>query len=260
MRALVALLLLLPASLPAQTFTVGSRVHANASVCARPDTLVVGTGCGTGGVLRVVGDHGTLVRGPAGSSTPFGVSWFVDYDVGQDGWSTAKYLTLDSVVVPPPPPPPPPSVVAVLRIDGFTQGALTLLPQTSHQFQAIATDAAGVVVPVAFAWRASAPAVASVDANGLVTARSAGIGQDTVSATAPNGVRAFFLVNVPFTQPVTPLCGLVVPPPVGCGLKSPTWSLMGIDTANGTYGPWYRLDSLGHPIKVLRVVQRDTTF
>src|SRR5205085_2102232 len=108
MRALVALPLLRPASLPAQTFTVGRRVHADASVCARPDTLVVGTGCGTGGVLRVVGDHGTLVRGPAGSSTPFGVSWFVDYDVGQDGWSTAKYLALDSIITPPPPPPPPP--------------------------------------------------------------------------------------------------------------------------------------------------------
>lgn len=87
-RALLSLLL------TAQTWTVGSRVHANASVCARADTAQ--TTCGT---LRVVGDKGTLVQGPAGGSTVYGVSWYVDYDTPPDGWSTKQYLALDSLAV-----------------------------------------------------------------------------------------------------------------------------------------------------------------
>src|SRR2546423_15708819 len=76
--------------LAAQTFTVGSRVHANAAVCARADTAQ--TTCGT---LRVTGDRGTLVQGPAGSTTRYGTSWYVRYDTPPAGWSTLQYLTLD---------------------------------------------------------------------------------------------------------------------------------------------------------------------
>lgn len=64
----------------------------------------------------------------------------------------------------------------------------------------------------------------------------------------------------PPPPPVSSLvCGAQVPPPVGCGLRAPLWMLLlGASTA-GTFGPWYVLDSLDRPLRVVRVTVKDTT-
>lgn len=70
-----------------------------------------------------------------------------------------------------------------------------------------------------------------------------GIGVDT--ATAPPAV--------------TDRTCQTMPPPVGCGLRAGFWAALGITPVNGTFGPWFILDSLGRPKQVVRVIVRDTT-
>lgn len=242
------LLVAMPAVLPAQTFAVGSRVRS-LLVCARGDTLVTGTGCGTGNVLRPLGDKGTILRGPAGSTTPFGLSWFVHYDTPPDGWSTQLYLALDSTV-------PPPPVPATVQINA---PGLTLYPNGATALHATVRDAAGAILTTPVVWTTSNALVATVDSTGLVTAR--GLGVDTITATA-GLARSRSIVTVEPAPPVPPrpllVCG-VSPPPVGCGMSIGNWSLLGVRPTNQTYGPWFILDSLGYKFKTVRVVVTDTT-
>lgn len=139
MMVLAAVLIIASSQSP---WTIGSRVHSVGSVCARPDTLGAGPApCGTGGTLRVAGSKGTVVRGPAGSTTKWGVSWFVHYDIPPDGWSTAQYLTLDTLFVPPPPPPPPPSTTGFF-VQGFRLDSL-MVPIFPGTYTLMFTDSLG---------------------------------------------------------------------------------------------------------------------
>ena len=251
-RSLVCLCLCLPWELPAQSITVGSRIRVVAAVCARPDTLVSGTGCGTGGTLRTVGDKGTVLRGPAGGSTPFGLSWYVHYDVAPDGWSTAKYLALDSV-----PPPPPVPVATTVTIN---QPVIEQVGQRTPLFATV-RDQFGMVQPFPITWASRRPNIATVDTNAVVTGIAPGI--DTVTATS-GAARAQTLVTILAPAPPPPVagpvgCGVRIPPPVGCGMPEGTWALLGVDTVSRGYGPWFELDSLHRVHKVVRVTVSDTT-
>jgi len=164
-------------------WTVGSRVHTVGLVCARPDTLVTGTGtCGTGGVLRATGDKGTIVRGPAGNSTPFGLSWYIHYDTPPDGWSTQKYLALDSLAGGS-------QVVAKVTL---SLSQMQVFLGTTTKLAATLTNSIGAVVPGTVTWTATG--AASVDTSGRVTATSVGTG--TVTATSQNGVSGSATVTV----------------------------------------------------------------
>lgn len=200
-------LLLLSASLSAQApFTIGARVHVltNSQVCARVDTL--GTGynsvtakCGTNGAMRNPGDKGTITGGPAGSTTMWGISWFVHYDTPPDGWSTQRYLVVDTVITPPPPPPP--ATVASIRLNITGPVAITTIGG-SFQARALAIDSLGNTLSRLITWSSSLPAIASVDTSGLVTAR--GSGSATITASSGGKSNSFVVLSA-MTLPPTPV-------------------------------------------------------
>lgn len=222
MKIVSALLLttLLASAASSQTpWTIGSRVHSVGNVCARPDTLGAGPApCGTGGVLRAPGSLGTLVRGPAGSTTKWGVSWYVHYDIAPDGWSTAQYLALDSLTTPPPPP------------TGILSKQLIVWPSTSIPtvgsrvvLYTIYRDTTGAVSPGIHAtWTSSNSFIATVDSFGGVTAKNPGI--DTIIAIA-NGLSAKSILDVRAWQSIT-------------------LQVLGVPIATGQYD-YYPTDSTG---------------
>jgi uncharacterized protein YjdB len=80
----------------------------------------------------------------------------------------------------PPPPPPPPAPVASVSV---TPDNVTLVPQQTAALQAVPRDASGNALSGrSVTWNSNAPAVASVDATGVVTAATPG--SATVSATS----------------------------------------------------------------------------
>jgi hypothetical protein len=191
----------MPGPLAAQAalpWTVGSRVHANNSVYARTDTLGLGPK-----VLRVAGDKGAILGGPAGSSTTWGTSWLIHYDTPPDGWSTQLYLTLDTLAVPPPPQPPP--VATAVPTLTVVPPALTLTAGVGGGLLwTVATDSGGKVIARSVRWTGTAPLVARVDSSGtpstgaVVTALAAGT--DTVTAT--NGLASARVVVFVTAAPV----------------------------------------------------------
>lgn len=249
------LLLLLPVGLSAQ-FKVGARVHVTQPVCARVDTLTTGAGCGTGNVLRFAGDKGTILRGPAGSSTGFGLSWYVHYDVPPDGWSSARYLIVDTVITPPPPPPPPVTPPSVASLTAAT--SLTLDRGSSTTIIAFVRDSLGnnlLNYPVTFI--SSAPAIATVSPTSNVTAFITAISQGLDTVYESVGGRGYYTL-VTVSPPRTPVC-ITNPPVVGCGMFRNQSLLIGIDTVNKAYGPWFILDSMQLKRKVIHVTVSDTT-
>jgi len=320
----------------ANHWTIGSRVHATASVCARLDTLGSGGGtCGTGGTLRVSGDKGTIAKGPAGGTTAWGMSWYIHYDTPPDGWSTQAYLALDSLAGTKPPSPVVKTLLIVPPLDtlfvgqtvqliataldsmgkpitglavawgtttpltisvssaglvtalapGFGQPSALVSGLTSFaaiiglptgparisvsplsasvpvmglvQARASVFDAKGAPLTSLVIWSAR-NAVATVDQTGLITALAVGV--DTITAASGTVSASLVLTSTP-ALPIPPqptaICGMA-PPPVGCGMLVPNWFLLGIDSANGTKGPWFMLDTLHMKRKTVRVIVTDT--
>lgn len=168
-RILLALLLLQASPLAAQAplpWTIGSRVHANNLVYARTDTLGLGPN-----VLRVAGDKGTILGGPAGGSTVWGVSWLVYYDTPPNGWSTQVYLTLDTLSIP--------KVAPTLTI---VPSGIGMQVGNSTQLYTVATDSFGRVIwPLAVQWGTGKRTVVLVGIGGVV--QGIGRGTDTVFAS-----------------------------------------------------------------------------
>jgi peptidoglycan/xylan/chitin deacetylase (PgdA/CDA1 family)/uncharacterized protein YjdB len=95
--------------------------------------------------------------------------------VSAGGVKAAVSLTVTA----PPPPPPPPAVTAINVIPGD----VSINTGGTRQFSALATDQNGLAMSeVAFTWKSSDPAVATIDANGLATALAAGTTQISASA------------------------------------------------------------------------------
>ena len=75
--------------------------------------------------------------------------------------------TVSLTVTPPPPPPPPPAVTTI----NVMPGNVSINMGGTQQFSALATDQHGPAMSgVVFSWTSSDPAVASIDANGLLPA------------------------------------------------------------------------------------------
>ncbi|HEV8399275.1 MAG TPA: DNA/RNA non-specific endonuclease [Gemmatimonadales bacterium] len=97
-------------------------------------------------------------------------------------------------------PPPPPTVTTVT----VAPAAATIATGGTQTFTATAFDAANApIAGVVFTWSGSAPAIATVNANGVATGVAAG--DADITATAPNGVAgsASLHVNAPSGMPDT---------------------------------------------------------
>jgi DNA/RNA endonuclease G (NUC1) len=97
--------------------------------------------------------------------------------------------------------PPPPPVVAKVTVAPAT-AAITV--GATQQFTATALDASNQpIAGVTFTWSTSAPAVATVSANGLATAVATG--DATITASAPNAIGGTAALHVdPATTPTLP--------------------------------------------------------
>ena len=236
------LLLLLQADTVNRSWTLGSRVHANATVYARVGPGAADPILGT----HVAADKGTLIGGPVGPVADGTVRWNVRYDTPPSGWSTQRWLTLDSLAGAA-------AVVASIQINFLS---LTMYLTIPVRLRATVRDAAGTILAVPVSWSASNPTVTTVNDTGLVTAH--GIGIDTIAAAA-NNVRAYSVVTViPAPPGPTAVCGRTPPPP-GCGMDPSWWASFGVGTTPGTYGPWFILDTLHYKRQTVRVVVTDTT-
>jgi uncharacterized protein YjdB len=108
-----------------------------------------------------------------------------------------------TVTVPPPPPPaePAPTTASV----EVTPAATSIVVGATAPLTATARDAAGAARPGrTFTWQSSAPAVATVDAAGTVTAVSAGSATITATADGVNGTAAVTVTAPPPSTPTTP--------------------------------------------------------
>ena len=239
---MIALLfLLLQADTVNRTWTLGSRVHANATVYARADSTPMGAVLGT----RAVGDKGTLIGGPVGPVADGSVRWNVRYDTPPSGWSTQRWLTLDSLAGAAP-------VAASIQINFLS---LTMYLTIPVRLRATVRDAAGAILTVPVSWSASNPTVTTVNDTGLVTAH--GIGIDTIAAAA-NNLRAFSVATVIPAPALPTIVCRRTPPPPGCGMDPSWWTSLGVGRTAGTYGPWFILDSLGYKRQTVRVMVTDT--
>ena len=242
---MIALLLLLTqADTVNRSWTLGSRVHANATVYARVGPGAADSILGT----HVAADKGTLVGGPVGPVADGTVRWNVRYDTPPSGWSTQRWLTLDSLAGTA----PVPASIAVNALR-FT---LYLLPTAPFRLRATVRDAAGTILTVPVTWSVSNPAVTTIDDTGLVTPR--GIGIDTIAAAA-NNLRAFSVATVIPAPALPTIVCRRTPPPPGCGMDPSWWTSLGVGRTAGTYGPWFILDSLGYKRQTVRVIVTDTT-
>lgn len=123
----------------------------------------------------------------------------------------SNVATLTVTSPPPPPPPPVVTTISVLPLTASIQVGAT------QQFTAFATDQYGNTRSgVVFTWASSAPAVATIDANGVATGVSAGTVQ--VSASA-QGVTSN-LVSLAVTLPAPP-------PSINITNLSPSMALAG---------------------------------
>ncbi|WP_325308138.1 Ig-like domain-containing protein [Longimicrobium sp.] len=98
-------------------------------------------------------------------------------------------------------------VVQLVAAVALTPAVASLQTGQSLSLQAVARDSNGAVVPgTGYTWTSSAPAIATVDASGMV--RSLAAGSAVVTAAAPSGVAAQAQVSVQ----AVPIASLAVSP------------------------------------------------
>jgi len=117
------------------------------------------------------------------------------------------------------------------------------------------TGGAILTLPVTF--RSSAPAVATAVPTSNTTALVTGLSQGADTIYESVAGRGYWTLVTVFPARVPPC--LTNPPTVGCGMSRGQWLLLGVDSINRTYGPWFITDSLRLKRKVVRVVVTDTT-
>jgi Polysaccharide deacetylase/Bacterial Ig-like domain (group 2) len=116
---------------------------------------------------------------------------------------SSNSVTLTVTAPPPPPPSPAVTTISVLPATASIQAA------TTQQFTAFATDQYGSTMSgVTFLWQSSNPAVATIDAKGVVTGIAAGSAQISATAQGVTSNLASLTVAVPPPPPAISITNL----------------------------------------------------